>query len=36
MDLPLYRKPLELDLRKAKRLTSRAAFYLHLSVRGIE
>ncbi len=35
VDLPLYRKPMDLTLRRTKRLTSRA-YDLHLTVRGIE
>lgn len=35
VDLPLFKKPVDLTLRRAKRLTSRA-FDLHLSIRGIE
>lgn len=35
LDLPLYKKPVDLTLRRTRRLTSRA-FDLHLTLRGIE
>lgn len=35
LDLPLFKKPVDLTLHRTKRLTSRA-FDLHLTVRGIE
>ncbi len=35
LDLPLFKKPVDLTLRRTKRLTSRQ-FDLHLTMRGIE
>jgi len=35
VDLPLFKKPMDMTLRRTRRLSSRA-FDLHLTVRGIE
>lgn len=35
MDLPLLKKPVDLTLKRTRRLTSRA-FDLHLTLRGLE